>query len=168
MRLQSEKFLWLTLSKYFVEFCFILIRWWLMTFQNYDEKCEMIFRLIGKFMDWSGRAFFWKYLLESSFIKSYQNSRKVSRNLIRQSRLRITLVTLPSCTTTLKFHVGEATNQIHHADCTIYHSQVFPFSHSNTHHYSRLFVNWAAKFIDGQQNYLFGQQKIYFFGQPLS
>jgi hypothetical protein len=31
-----------------------------------------------------------------------------------------------------------------------------------------LFVNWAAKFIDGQQNYLFGQQKIYFFGQPLS
>jgi hypothetical protein len=31
-----------------------------------------------------------------------------------------------------------------------------------------LFVNWAAKFIDGQQNYLFGLQKIYFFGQPLS
>jgi hypothetical protein len=31
-----------------------------------------------------------------------------------------------------------------------------------------LFVNWAAKFIDGQQNYLFGQQKIYFFGQPFS
>jgi hypothetical protein len=28
-----------------------------------------------------------------------------------------------------------------------------------------LFVNWAAKFIDGQQNYLFGQQKIYFIGQ---
>jgi hypothetical protein len=32
----------------------------------------------------------------------------------------------------------------------------------------RLFVNGAAKFIDGQQNYLFGQQKIYFFGQPFS
>ncbi len=31
-----------------------------------------------------------------------------------------------------------------------------------------LFVNWAAKFIDGQQNYLFGQQKIYFFGKPFS
>ncbi len=28
-----------------------------------------------------------------------------------------------------------------------------------------LFVNWAAKFIDGQQSYLFGWQKIYFFGQ---
>jgi hypothetical protein len=34
--------------------------------------------------------------------------------------------------------------------------------------YIWLFVNWAAKFIDEQQNYLFGQQKIYFFGQPFS
>jgi hypothetical protein len=43
---------------------------------------------------------------------------------------------------------------------------LFGLAHINNKKW--LFVNWAAKFIDGQQNYLFEQQKIYFFGQPLS